>query len=120
MRELVGRYKHGDSDLNFARALKLWRFAIGWTIKKTALELDVSPAMLRTIERGETLPTIQLIEKFRQSQIIDLYMLAYCESADTSKLMPRVQAAVAELKEAMREAVSIHHSVKHTLPSGWW
>ena len=49
-----------NEELPFAEELHRWRLAIGWTLRRMAMELRVSPTYVHMLERAKRNPSPSL------------------------------------------------------------
>jgi len=113
------RCKRADFRLPIRKAIKLWRYALGWSQKRAAQELGVSQGWWSYNETGRGEFSLRFIERFRQVSGIDVYVLAYALYADLDKLPPRVRELTQQLGEEWSRQVEIMRRCKHRLPGAW-
>lgn len=78
---------------------KQFRESLGITQRAAATALDISFVHLCNIERNHAVPSQSLIDKFREVWGVDLYVMAWCQHGDVTKLPKPVQKAAKALAE---------------------
>lgn len=82
------------------KAAKKVRVQSGMTQVKLAQELGISVVHLSNIENDHSMPSPELVNKYRSITGIDLYVLDWCDNGDLESLPKNVREAAARLKEA--------------------
>ncbi len=62
------------------------RLTLGLTQREAAKRLGITAVHLCNIEKGRALPSLDLIDKYREVWGVDLYVLAWCRSGEVVKL----------------------------------
>lgn len=81
------------------------RESLGMTQRAAAQSLGISFVHLCNIERNRAAPSQALIDKIRDLWGVDLYVLAWCNSGDTSKLPAPLRKAAADLADGWRRQI---------------
>ena len=82
------------------KAAKKVRIQSGMTQVTLAQELGISVVHLSNIENDHSMPSPELVNKYRSITGIDLYVLDWCDNGDLESLPKNVREAAARLKEA--------------------
>ena len=82
------------------KAAKKVRIQSGMTQVKLAQELGISVVHLSNIENDHSMPSPELVNKYRSITGIDLYVLDWCDNGDLESLPKNVREAAARLKDA--------------------
>lgn len=80
----VNNLKKNDSPLN---VFKLTRIARNLTVKDVAAQLEVTPAYINAIEKGEKFPSSRLLRCYSRVLNVPADVLLTFEPVDTSKSM---------------------------------
>ena len=81
------------------------RESLGLSQRAMARELGVTHVHLCNIENNKSVPSAQLLERYREKSGIDLYVLAWCVHGEVEKLPARLRNAASELAEAWRTEI---------------
>ncbi len=92
--------------IDIGSTAKSLRESVGWTQRRTADALGVSPVHLCNFEKGKVPLTPSMLEKYRELWGIDLYVLAWCEHGDPSELPAAVRTAAEKLAEVWKRRVA--------------
>jgi transcriptional regulator with XRE-family HTH domain len=65
--------------------------------------LGITQVHLSNIENNKSLPSTQLLDRYRELWGVDLYILAWCLFGDASELPPSVQKSMVALTKAWRK-----------------
>jgi transcriptional regulator with XRE-family HTH domain len=98
------------------KAAERLRYGLGWSKSRLAAELGVNPGQWVRYENGRHAFSLPAIELVRETFGIDIYVLAYCLYNDTSKLPPRIQELLAELRDEWTEQIERMHRGQQRLP----
>ena len=82
------------------KAAKKVRIQSGMTQVKLAQELGISVVHLSNIENDHSMPSPELVNKYRSITGVDLYVLDWCDNGDLESLPKSVREAAARLREA--------------------
>ena len=88
--------------LKLGATAKYLREAHGLTQRAAADALGVSYVHLCNIERDKAMPSPEMLEKFRRTWGVDLYVLAWCLHGEQRALPAPVREATARLTKAWR------------------
>jgi transcriptional regulator with XRE-family HTH domain len=81
------------------------RESLGLTQRAAAVALDITCVHLCNIEHDRAAPSQELIEKYRELWGVDLYVMAWCDMGDTSKLPKPLRKAAAELTKGWQQHI---------------
>lgn len=76
------------------------RLSLELSQAKMAKQLGISIVQLSKIENDHSMPSPNLIEKYREVANVDLYVMDWCEDPDMTALPIAVREAAAELRNA--------------------
>lgn len=90
--------------MDYGRAIRTCRAALGWQQKELAAKAQLSPSHLSLIESGERNPGPELAERLGQAMGIPLYLL-YLLAAEPQDLRRRPQEEVERLSRLLLEVL---------------
>jgi transcriptional regulator with XRE-family HTH domain len=82
------------------KSAKKVRVQSGMTQVKFAEKLGISVVHLSNIENDHSMPSPELVNKYRVITGIDLYVLDWCDNGDLESLPKSVREAASRLREA--------------------
>jgi transcriptional regulator with XRE-family HTH domain len=91
--------------IKFDEAVKYLRKQLGLSQRQAAGELGISFVHLNNIENGKASPSPEMLEKFRQTWGIDIYMLAAGMFSDTRRVPKHLREPLAAMTDAWREEI---------------
>jgi transcriptional regulator with XRE-family HTH domain len=91
--------------INLCDAARELRTRLGLSVRKAADELGISFVHLSNIENDKVSPSPEIIDRFRQTWGIDLYMYAVCKFSDLNEFPERVARPLERLKGAWEREI---------------
>lgn len=92
--------------LHIGPSAKALRESIGWTQRRTAAALDITPVHLCNFEKGKVPLTPTMLERYRELWGVDLYVLAWCEHGKEEDLPPAFRETAAQLAALWKQRVA--------------
>jgi transcriptional regulator with XRE-family HTH domain len=74
--------------IHVGKTVREFREALGLTQHEMASELGVTNVHLSNIENDKSFPSQDLIDRFHSKFEVDLYILAWCRSAESGRNLP--------------------------------
>jgi len=81
------------------------RESFGLTQRAAAERLGISYVHLCNIENNKSVPSPELLEKFREVWDVDLYVLAWCLHGDANKLPKPLRKPMNDLAKAWQDQI---------------
>jgi transcriptional regulator with XRE-family HTH domain len=86
--------------IHVGKTAKQLRESLGLTQVEMADKLQISSIYVSKIENEHSFPTRQIIERYRATFGVDLYVLAWCQYGDIEKLPATIREPAAALAKA--------------------
>jgi transcriptional regulator with XRE-family HTH domain len=83
--------------IRLGRTARHLRESLGLTQRAAAQSLGISAVHLCNIEKGNSVPSPELLTRYRNTWGIDLYVLAWCLHGNTKDLPPAIRKPMRDL-----------------------
>lgn len=118
---MVPRHHHTKASwrLPVSATIKRIRKALGWSPERFATEMGLTSVGWRSVESGRYEVPVHTIERIREVTGLDPYVCAYLSHYDYSRLPPRIQELLTELRKEWDSYLEIAEKARHRLPGAW-
>jgi len=87
----------GLSMTSFGESARALREQLGLSQKDAAAELGISNVHLCNLEKNNSNPSPELLDKYRELWGVDLYVFAWCREGNLERLPKQLRAAAQSL-----------------------